>query len=248
MSPIRSAARSRSGKRKDRDEAAFRILEAQGLCLLADGGGPLVGHRRASAIALDAVADLFARTPAADRLVDSVQLANRQLHTLIEEARKGKRAEAKSELDIPYLLDAPGTTIVAAQVQEGTIRVAHVGDSRAYRMRQGQLCQLTRDHSLLEDYRAARPGITDEDLRAFPHPNVLTRYLGMRDDVVVNSFEEPVQEGDAYLLCTRGLVTELEGARASDILRTHEDPEEAVDALMGLADGKPSAALVLLRC
>ena len=79
-----------------------------------------------------------------------------------------------------------GTTIVSGQVVGDKFYIAHVGDSRCYRMRGGSIPQMTRDHSLLEDYKEAKPDMTEEEQRNFPHKNVITRALGMRETVQVD--------------------------------------------------------------
>src|SRR5256885_11081291 len=83
--------------------------------------------------------------------------------------------------------------------------VAHVGDSRVYRIRAGAISQVTRDHSLLEGYKDAKPDMTEEEQRNFPHKNVITRALGMRDTVQVDIRNEPIENGDIFLLCSDGL-------------------------------------------
>src|SRR5208283_3575907 len=102
-------------------------------------------------------------------------------------------------------LSGMGTTVVIGQICDERLYVAHVGDSRCYRIRQGQVRQLTRDHSLLEDYKEARPGMSAEEQRKFPHKNVITRALGMRDTVQVDIVAEDIGDGDIFLLCTDGL-------------------------------------------
>ena len=79
-----------------------------------------------------------------------------------------------------------GTTIVGCMFVGDNIYVGHVGDSRCYRVSQDGIEQLTRDHSLLEDYKEAKPDMTEEEARNFPHKNVITRALGMRETVVVD--------------------------------------------------------------
>jgi protein phosphatase len=82
--------------------------------------------------------------------------------------------------------------------------VGHVGDSRAYRVREGKITQLTRDHSLLNDYLLAMPDMPDDQKSELPK-NVITRALGMQDSVEVDLISDPSQLGDLYILCSDGL-------------------------------------------
>ena len=107
-----------------------------------------------------------------------------------------------------------GTTVVGALVSRERNRMyfAHVGDSRAYRIRKGEITQLTRDHSLLNDYLLVMPDLTHEQREELPK-NVITRALGMQDSVVVDLVPEQPKPGDLYMLCSDGLsgmITETE--------------------------------------
>jgi protein phosphatase len=99
-----------------------------------------------------------------------------------------------------------GTTVVGALLNKDRKRmyVAHVGDSRCYRVRDGQITQLTRDHSLLNDYLLVMPDLTPEQREELPK-NVITRALGMQDSVVVDLMPETPSVGDFYVLCSDGL-------------------------------------------
>jgi protein phosphatase len=99
-----------------------------------------------------------------------------------------------------------GTTIVTALFTPNAERVTvgHVGDSRCYRLRGSSLTQLTRDHSLVSDARELAPWMTDEEVSQLP-PNVITRALGIREDVQVDLVTETTAPGDVYLLCSDGL-------------------------------------------
>jgi protein phosphatase len=97
-----------------------------------------------------------------------------------------------------------GTTLVALFAVEDGIYVAHVGDSRVYRIREKKLEQLTEDHSLLNDYKKMKH-LTEEEIANFPHKNVIVRALGMKDTVKVDTRFESPREDDMMLLCTDGL-------------------------------------------
>jgi protein phosphatase len=126
-----------------------------------------------------------------------------------------------------------GTTIVALFAVENGVYLAHVGDSRVYRMREGKFEQLTEDHSLLNDYIKMKR-LTAEEIANFPHKNVIVRALGMKDTVKVDTRLEQPRAGDVYLLCSDG----LSGPVA--------DPE-MLGTLSGTSDLKTAASRLIAR-
>src|SRR6185503_10757082 len=101
-----------------------------------------------------------------------------------------------------------------------------------YCVREGSIKQLTRDHSLLEDYKDAKPDMTEEEQRNFPHKNVITRALGMRDSVQVDIRHEAVQNGDIFLLCSDGLSGMVDDSQMLDIVKASETLERGVAELV----------------
>src|SRR5690606_24240026 len=97
-----------------------------------------------------------------------------------------------------------GCTLTSALVGDGEVTIGHVGDSRAYRLRDDRLEQLTRDHSLVEEL--VRQGkLTAEEAEVHPQRSIITRALGPEPDVEVDAFTFPARPGDVYLLCSDGL-------------------------------------------
>src|SRR4029453_8542793 len=126
-----------------------------------------------------------------DRVTAIIQEANRRIY---ERARTDAQASGM------------GTTITAALVSGNTVTVGHVGDSRAYRLRQGELEQLTEDHSLVGDLvRSGR--LSPEEAEAPPQRSVITRALGTDPEVDVHTFTVEAEAGDVFLLCSDGLTT-----------------------------------------
>jgi protein phosphatase len=120
-----------------------------------------------------------------------------------------------------------GTTIVGMTVgdESDVAYVAHVGDSRAYRLRGGEFTQITRDHSLVNDYLNMMPEMPAEAMEVVPK-NVITRALGMDESVVVDLHHEQMRPGDVYLLCTDGLCGQVSDERLTEILTEHGDDLE----------------------
>ncbi|MFN7697792.1 MAG: PP2C family protein-serine/threonine phosphatase, partial [Deltaproteobacteria bacterium] len=115
-----------------------------------------------------------------------------------------------------------GTTVAAILIIEEGVLVAHVGDSRVYRLRQGQLEQLTEDHSLLNDYIKMKR-LSEEEIANFPHKNVIVRALGMKDTVKVDTRLDAPQVGDVYLLCSDGLSGPVTDPEIAEIAQSTPD-------------------------
>lgn len=203
---IRYAAKTDVGMKRTHNEDYFSLIEDEQLFIVADGMGGHSSGEVASRMAAETVSEFYQRTKDEDatwpykmdknlsyienRLACGIKLANYKIY------------EAASK-DIRF--KGMGTTVVTLLINGNKIYVAHVGDSRCYRVRGDAIEQITRDHSLLEDYKDAKPDMTEEEERNFPHKNVITRALGMRDSVQVDIHTCGVNEGDLFLLCSDGL-------------------------------------------
>lgn len=144
-----------------------------------------------------------------------------------------------------------GSTVVAATFaeQSGLLHVGHVGDSRCYRMRDGVIEQLTRDHSLINDALAMKPDLTEEELARLPK-NIITRALGMKEVVKVDIRSEEVLPDDLYLLCSDGLSGMVPDQQIMEILSITDDLSEACELLVSMANeagGTDNISCVLLK-
>lgn len=145
-----------------------------------------------------------------------------------------------------------GTTCVATSFtpRSGLIHVAHVGDSRCYRLRAGHLELLTQDHSLLTDVIENRPELDDTMLERLPR-NIITRALGVDPDLRVSVRSHAVVEGDRYLLCSDGLYAPLAATSLAAILRTEAVTERAAERLVTAANdagGPDNITAVVIDC
>ncbi|HUA74876.1 MAG TPA: PP2C family serine/threonine-protein phosphatase, partial [Solirubrobacteraceae bacterium] len=124
-----------------------------------------------------------------------------------------------------------GTTLTAVYVGEREISIAHVGDSRAYRLRDGELVRLTEDHSLVDELlRQGR--LTPEEAVDHPQRSVITRALGPEVAVEVDTRSYSARDGDVYLLCSDGLTTMVAEDRLAEVLLAHRPLREAGEALI----------------
>ncbi|MBS1846662.1 MAG: Stp1/IreP family PP2C-type Ser/Thr phosphatase [Actinobacteria bacterium] len=194
------------------------------LWAVADGMGGHRGGEVASKVTIDVLADQFDEFNAA-ALVEAAQQANAAVH---------ERAAEDSELR------GMGTTLCAMALvddDEGGqyLEVINIGDSRCYRWRDGEMTQITRDHSLVEDMRAAGQ-ITEEEAAVHPHRNIVTRALGIQAEVDVDAFVVAPEAADRYVLCSDGLFNEVTVDRIAATLRRLADPDDAASELVRQAN------------
>jgi len=193
------------------------------LFAVADGMGGHRGGATASRVALE-VLERALTEPTTDRLVESVREANRAVFT-----------QSAEDPDLRGM----GTTLCAIALVdddgEEMLALVNVGDSRVYRFRDGELEQLTEDHSLVE--RLVKEGrLTPDEAETHPQRNILTRALGIDAEVSVDSWVLPPVPEDRYLLCSDGLFNEVDSGVISATLRRLADPEEAAKELVRLAN------------
>jgi protein phosphatase len=144
-----------------------------------------------------------------------------------------------------------GTTVVASCVSldDGEFHVAHVGDSRCYRIRNGEIQQLTRDHSLISDALAFKPDLTEEQLAMFPK-NVISRALGRAATVEIDLRSEALAKGDTFVLCSDGLSGMVNDPAILSLVQGAKSLEAAADALISAANeggGTDNVTAVLVR-
>ncbi len=234
---IEVAGHTHVGMKRNHNEDSFLLMPEERLFCVADGMGGHSSGEIASKIAVDEIQEFF-RLTAQDldatwpykmdktrnydenRLATAIKLANMRIY---------ERANAEQKFK------GMGTTVVTVHYVSNVAYVGHVGDSRVYFFRNGQLRQVTEDHSLLNDYLKAKK-LTPEEIEAFPHKNVIVRALGMKDTVQVDVNRFETQEGDVFLLCSDGLSGMVPDAQIQDILTRVQDLEAAAKQLIDLAN------------
>jgi PPM family protein phosphatase len=235
--------------KRNHNEDNFSIIEEAGLYIVADGMGGHASGEVASQMAVDAMREFFSATAQdpertwpykmdrskgyeENRLITAIKLANLRIY---ESAQRDPRQRGM------------GTTIVALFAVEDGVYMAHVGDSRGYRVRDGHIEQMTEDHSLLNDYIKMKR-LTAEEIANFPHKNVIVRALGMKDTVKVDTrFEQP-RAGDTYLLCSDGLSGPVTDPDMLTIISGEKDLKAAASKLIqrGNENGGPDNITVVL--
>ena len=232
FSRVRSAWLTDVGQVRDHNEDAVLVKEYgqgtvagkvfAGLYVVSDGMGGAEAGEVASALTIQTIA----------RRVESALLENLTLEVSAREDCLREAVEAANAAIIDYARDHPeatglGATVVAALVQEQQLTLAWVGDSRGYLWEQGELRQLSRDHSLVA--RLVEIGqLTSEEARTHEHRNVLLRSLGSKEQVTVDLLSLPLRRGSRFFLCSDGLTGHVEDEVLKDILSRHRDPFDAV--------------------
>jgi serine/threonine protein phosphatase PrpC len=226
-------AGSDTGRQRRANEDS--LLARAPLFVVADGMGGAQAGEVASRLAVESFQGGLqdARDPE-EALAHLARLANARIHELSH-----SHAEQAGM----------GTTLTAVYVGERDISIAHVGDSRAYRMRDGELLRLTEDHSLVDELlRQGR--LTPEEAIEHPQRSVITRALGPEGEVEVDTRSYTARDADVYLLCSDGLTTMLPEDRLAELLLapgTLRDTGEALIAAANEAGGRDNITVVLVR-
>ena len=220
MKVARSAAATDPGRRRRHNEDAY-VCEPP-LFAVADGIGGAQAGELASRLAATALRETGADGADPRRHVDAlIQEANRRVYE-----RQTSDASASGM----------GTTITVALVQDDLVWIGHVGDSRAYLIRNGELEQLTEDHSLVAEL--VRTGkLSPEEAETHPQRSVVTRALGTDPNVDVDTFEVEARAGDLFMLCSDGLTTMVDdGTILSEIDSNRGDLQSTAKALVRAAN------------
>jgi protein phosphatase len=171
----------------------------------------------------------------ADLLLRSIRLANREIHN-------------RSEANPSHA--GMGTTIVAVTFEEDLVGIAHVGDSRAYRLEQKNLVPLTEDHSWVSEMQAAHQ-MSQEEAESLVGKNVITRALGVREDVEVDCRVIKTNPGDTFILCSDGLCGFADDDEIFDVAKRHRDDlKKMVDDLVQFANdrgGNDNVTVIAVR-
>jgi protein phosphatase len=240
------------GKRREENEDAILLAPELGLYAVADGAGGHNAGKVASALAITSLRNFFGATDVSARQKPSLDPFG-----IRNGARRLAAAIQKSNRDIVDISKSSeahrgmGSTIVAISIDfvEPLIHVAHVGDSRCYRVRAGHIDQLTHDHSLMNDVLSLKPDMPESALAKLPG-KVVTRALGMESSVRVSVRTFEVARGDIYLLCSDGLHGEIADPAILDTLLADLDADAAAAHLVAQANhagGRDNIAAVVVH-
>jgi PPM family protein phosphatase len=248
---VEVAGETNVGRKRNHNEDNLAIFSEFGLYVVADGMGGHASGEVASKMAVDTLKEFFSATSddpertwpykmdrskgyEENRLITGIKLANLRI---FEAAQRDAKQRGM------------GTTIVSIFTVIDGVYVAHVGDSRVYRIRDGKIEQLTEDHSLLNDYVKMKR-LTPAEIANFPHKNVIVRALGMKDTVKVDTRFEVPRANDIVLLCTDGLSGPVNDDQILEIVDKSTDLRTASRRLIESANengGPDNITCVLAR-
>jgi protein phosphatase len=221
LAVVEEAYKTDTGRQRHANEDSY--FARSPVFAVADGMGGAQAGEVASRIAAGAFDQgMEDEAPAESQLEGIAQDANREIHELAQ--RDSSRA-------------GMGTTLTAALLRDGELALSHVGDSRAYVLRDGELKRLTKDHSLVEELR--RQGrLTDEEAEEHPQRSIITRALGPEPSVNVDTMTFPAKSGDVFLLCSDGLTTMVSDEEIAEILGEAKTLRAGVNKLIDAANAK----------
>ncbi len=233
---VSATGQTNAGRRRKRNEDSLLVLEDQNLFVVADGMGGYTGGAIASKLAVETIAQTF-RDATFEEKKDSggIPKRARELATAVQRANAEIYREAKKD----RALSGMGTTVCAARFSPNKQRLylAHVGDSRVYRMRAGVLRQMTADHTM-KDLGVGGASSTH-----------LSRAVGVWPQVSIDVVLGKPQPGDTYLLCSDGLSKMVSDEQVGRILRDHP-PKKAVEHLIDAANangGLDNVTVIVIR-
>jgi serine/threonine protein phosphatase PrpC len=229
------------GRKRKHNEDAFTLDEIEGLFIVADGMGGHAAGEVAAKITVETIGEFIAATRQKEEATwpfkynHELAFNSNRLAIAIEKANERVMSAVAAQ---PWL-KGMGTTVVAGLLNEKILSLAHVGDSRAYLYRDGELTRLTDDHSWVHEQVSA--GIlTEDEAKTHPLKNVVTRALGGGPSVSPDLREMEFSKGDAFLFCSDGLTTMLSDEEIRDSVAADEKkgPQTLCENLVGLANDK----------
>lgn len=221
---------SDTGLVRDHNEDAWSATELESghvLCIVSDGVGGRAAGEVASRVVTDTLPQVLQPRIAAG--MDAAALG----HALIESLQELSRSVWQQSMEVPGMKGL-AATVVCALVAGDTAVIGHMGDSRVYLLRNGQLSLLTRDHTVVQ-MLVDIGEVAEEDAREHPAAGRLTQAVGMEQDPLPGLRVEALKGGDVLLLCSDGLHGMVDDSQINELLRNHHDPEEACRGLVAAA-------------
>jgi protein phosphatase len=249
---VEAAGYTHPGRQRPDNEDAFAIALPERLFVVADGMGGRNAGEVAAHLAIDELLAFFRHKRAHPRALWPFPIDPRAsfganlLRVGFQVANQKIRAAAAAD----QALFRMGATMGALAVGETQLVAAHVGDVRLYRIRNGAIARLTRDHSVVEEMKAARPDLDAVAIAAMAPRNVVTRALGSKDELEPTVYVNTFAPGDLYLLCSDGLWDRVNDERLGALVTSSPDLEQACQALLDAANeagGEDNVTAVLVR-
>jgi len=221
----RVAAKTDAGCQRQRNEDNYYVSPDQRLFVVADGMGGAAGGAKASKLAVEILEEEWKNNPPSGH---SSEIVRKWLMQAVNKANEAIFDERESST----LVKGMGTTVVVGVQADGNmLEIAHVGDSRAYLLREGESVLLTNDHSVVQEMvRAGR--LTEAQARTNPYKNLITRCLGHEKKVEIDQIPVELKSKDWVILCSDGLSTVLMDDQISEVVSKKADPKLVCEELV----------------
>ncbi len=221
------------GRSRDINEdscAYIKLKDDVYLLIVADGMGGHSAGEVASKMAVNSITDFFRNNLNNDKKLDDIK-------KLVQESilKANRDIYQNSILNSKY--SGMGTTVTLALIYKGTMIVGHVGDSRAYLYKKGRLEKVTTDHSLVAEL-VKNGTITEAEALHHPQKNIITRALGVDEDIKIDIVVQEIEEGNRILLCTDGLSNMVYDDEIEERLKSYKDIEEAAHDMVDTANNR----------
>jgi len=241
MTALRAFGLSDPGLVRGHNEDCFAIEAEENLYVVADGMGGHSYGEIASRISVRSICEFIRQGGEASDGSSSETEQELQPHSrLLKEAILAAQEQVLGAVDEDSALRGMGTTVVGLYVRDGVTALAHVGDSRIYRLRKGELELLTQDHTWINEQVMAG-FLSEEQARTHPYRNVVTRALGGDNRVEVEVHDCPLEADDLFLLCSDGLTGMLLDSKIQEILERDQPLHETCQSLIDAANDRGGA-------
>lgn len=233
QSDITTASATDRGRERPENQDNLGFFESTPLgpvWVICDGMGGSVGGKFASTMAMEKIREVVYEASCPE---DEIKVGD-VLRTAVERANRAIYARAQEDTELKGM----GTTAVVLAIRAGCAHVAHVGDSRLYLIREGQICQLTKDHTLVRGL-VEQGIISAAQAKVHPQSHVLSKAVGVKEILGVAVAETPLKlhAGDRLLMCTDGLTSQIDDQTILELV-SFLDPHEACGKLIALANEK----------
>ena len=246
---VRFSGDTNIGMKRQHNEDSLFLPENDRVAIVADGMGGHASGEVASRMAVEAIIGYFRETEVEQQLtwpfkVDRAHGQNiNRMTTAIKLANQNIFEEAERKPECRGM----GTTVVATLFLDDVLIVGHVGDSRLYRVREGAIDQITEDHSLLNDYIRMKR-MSEAEIAAFPHKNVIVRALGMKPSIEVDIIVEHHRLGDLYVLCSDGLSGMISDTEIGGMAVEEGDLDKLCERLISTANANGGVDNITVVC
>jgi len=233
---FRSAGATDIGRLREADEDAFLVDEERALYLVADGMGGHQGGGYASQKALELIREEIIKLEQVQEITQPLQTLGERTLTqsrLLRGIQRTNQELFDTSLKEPHLRGM-GTTLTALQFDDRYANFAHIGDSRAYQIRENRIAQLTEDHSWVQE-QVKLGVLSPEEAKNHPLKNIITRSIGHEREIKADLIKTEYQAGDKYLLCSDGLTNMVQDEEVLKMV-CENDLESAVSRLIERAN------------